>query len=90
MERKQYDVTIKLISQKKPCYSGHKIGDEWKWQDHTPGGMCWAAYNSIFPFAMVLKFGGSFPWQQNSDVVTASCPDGEVVNVFEIRRVPKK
>jgi uncharacterized repeat protein (TIGR04076 family) len=52
--------------------------------------MCWAAYNSIFPFAMVLKFGGSFPWQQNPDVVTASCPDGEVVNVFEIRRVPKK
>ena len=90
MERTQYDVAIKLIGNQRPCHGGHKIGDEWLWQEKTLGGMCWAAYNSIFPFALVLKYGGTFPWQQDPDVVTASCPDAEVVNVFELRRLPKR
>ena len=90
MERKQYDVQIKLVSNQKPCHSGHKVGDEWLFQYQTPEGMCFLAYNSIFPFLTVLKFGGTFPWQQDPDVVTASCPDSEVVNVFELRRVPAK
>ena len=84
-----YDVSIKLINNQKPCHNGHKVGDEWLLQDKTPGGICWAAYNSIFPFAIVLKHGGSFPWQTDPEVITASCPDREVVNVFEIRRIPK-
>ena len=90
MERRQYDVAIKLVGNQKPCHGGQKVGDEWLWQDKTPGGLCWAAYNSIFPFALTLKYGGSFPWQENPDVITASCPDGEVVNVFELRRMPRK
>ncbi|MFC1921627.1 TIGR04076 family protein [Chloroflexota bacterium] len=85
-----YNVSIKLIGNQKPCHNGHKVGDEWLWDDKTPGGLCWAAYNAIFPFALVLKFGGQFPWQDNPDVVTASCPDSEVVNRFEIRRIPEK
>lgn len=90
MERKQYDVSIKLISNRKPCNIGHKVGEEWLLQYKTPDGLCWAAYNAIFPFAIVLKYGGSFPWQKDPDVITASCPDQEVVNVFEIRRIPRK
>ncbi len=90
MERKQYDVVIKLIGNQNPCHIGHKVGDEWLFQYKTPGNMCSLAYNSIFPFALVLKFGGTFPWQKDPDVVTASCPDQEVVNVFELRRVPAK
>jgi len=85
-----YDVRIKLIGNQKPCHSGHKIGEEWLFQDRIPAGICWAAYNSIFPFAAVLKYGGSFPWQTDPDVVTACCPDGEVVNVFELRRIPRE
>ena len=89
VERKQYDVAIKLISNKGPCHGGHKVGDKWLWQEKTPGGICWAAYNAIFPFGIVLKYGGSFPWQEDTEVITASCPDGEVVNVFELRRVAR-
>jgi uncharacterized repeat protein (TIGR04076 family) len=90
MAAKQYDLVIKLVSNQRSCPSGHKVGDEWLWQDQTPSGLCWAAYNAIFPFAIVLKYGGTFPWQQDPDVITASCPDHEVVNVFEIRRTPRK
>jgi uncharacterized repeat protein (TIGR04076 family) len=52
-----YDVCIKLIGNQKPCHIGHKVGDEWLLRDKTPGGICWAAYHSIFPFAIVLKHG---------------------------------
>jgi uncharacterized repeat protein (TIGR04076 family) len=85
-----YDVSIKLIGNQQPCHNGHQIGDEWILGNKTPGGICWAAYNSIFPFALVLKHGGSFPWQSDPNVMTVSCPDCEVVNVFELRRVPGK
>jgi uncharacterized repeat protein (TIGR04076 family) len=84
-----YDIKIRLTGNNRPCHTGHKVGDEWLWKDKTPEGLCWAAYNAIFPFAIVLKYGGTFPWQNDPDVITASCPDHEVVNVFEIRRIRK-
>lgn len=90
MERKDYDVVIKLVSNQRPCHFGHKIGDEWTFQYQTPAGLCSLAYNAILPFIMVLRFGGTFPWQEEPDVVQASCPDPEVHNVFELRRVPRK
>ncbi len=90
MPPKQYDVRIKLISNQRPCNIGHKVGEEWLWEYKVPGGLCWFAYNAILPFAAVLKYGGTFPWQKDPDVITASCPDAEVVNVFELRRVPRK
>lgn len=89
MAAKEYEVVIKLVANKKPCYSGLKIGDEWVY-DFQPLQMCGFAYNSIFPFALVMKTGGTFPWQQDPNVVIASCPDAEVVNTFEIRRRVRK
>ena len=83
-----YDVKIRLIGNRSPCHSGHKVGDEWLWQDKAPAGLCFAAYNSLYPFALVLRYGGRFPWQEDPDAVTMSCPDADVVNRFELRRVP--
>ena len=85
-----FDVLIKLIGNNEPCHSGHQVGEEWLWKDKTPENMCFAAYNSIYPFALVLKYGGKFPWQDDPNVVVASCPDPGVVNRFEITRIPEK
>ena len=86
METKQYDVRIKLIGNQSPCHSGHKVGDEWVFDYMTPGGMCSLAYNAIYPVALTLQFGGTFPWQEDPDVVEVACPDGQVNNIFELRR----
>jgi uncharacterized repeat protein (TIGR04076 family) len=61
MEAKAYEVRIKLITNQSPCHSGHKIGDEWIFDYMTPGGMCGLAYNAIYPVALTLQFGGTFP-----------------------------
>jgi uncharacterized repeat protein (TIGR04076 family) len=90
MIKKQYEVTIKLVRNNAPCHFGHKIGDEWVFDNRTPAGMCSSAYNAVYPMALVLLTGGSFPWQQDPDVMTVACPDPEVNNIFEIRRKLKK
>jgi uncharacterized repeat protein (TIGR04076 family) len=38
----------------------------------------------------VLQYGGKFPWQEDPDVITVSCPDSNVLNQFEIKRVLRK
>jgi uncharacterized repeat protein (TIGR04076 family) len=90
METKQYKVVIKLVGNQMPCHIGHQVGDEWVFDYMTPGGICSLAYNAIYPIALALQFGATFPWQDDPDVIQASCPDAEVNNVFELRRVPKE
>ena len=86
MAIKQYDVVIKLISNQHPCHSGHKIGDEWVFEYMTPPNMCSLAYNTLYPVALALSTGGTFPWQEDTDVISIACPDGDVRNIFELRR----
>ena len=90
MPEKQYEVIIKLIRNRAPCHSGHKIGDAWVFDYKTPAGMCTFAYNTIYPAALAFKLGATFPWQEDPDVITISCPDPEVNNIFELRRKIKK
>jgi len=86
METKVYEVVIRLVANQRPCHAGHKIGDEWVFNYFTPPGMCGLAFNALYPVALALQFGATFPWQEDPDVITVSCPDAEVNNVFELRR----
>jgi len=90
MPPQEYEVVIKLISNNSPCHYGHKIGDEWVFNYVTPPGMCGLAFNALYPIALAMLYGGSFPWQQDPNVATISCPDVEVQNIFELRRRVKK
>ena len=80
------DVIAKVISQKGTCTAQHKAGDEFVIGQQTPPNLCSWAFYSLFPFAQVLKFGGSFPWQQDRNKTTIACPDPESQVVFELRR----
>jgi uncharacterized repeat protein (TIGR04076 family) len=84
---KQYKVVAKIVSQKGTCVAGHKVGDEFTIGDCTSSGMCSWAFYTIFPFATVLQFGGSFPWENNADKAVVACPDLENTVVFELRRM---
>lgn len=80
------DIIARIISQKGACSAGHKEGDEFVIGQKSPSGMCtWALY-TIFPFAEVLQFGGSFPWESDPDKTTVACPDPLNPVVFELRR----
>lgn len=88
----QYDVSIKVISQKGVCHAEHKVGDEWVMRGHpkTPGGICLGAFDSLHAEAKLLMFGGVFPWEPDPDAITVACPDGDNPVIFEVRRLREK
>jgi uncharacterized repeat protein (TIGR04076 family) len=90
MMAESYTVTITLVSNNRPCHAGHQIGQAWSYDYLTPAGMCSSAWHTVYPWAMAIASGGVFTWQENPDVMRVSCPDCEVQNVFELRRVPRR
>ncbi len=79
------DVIAKVTSQKGTCAAGHRAGDEFVIGQQTTAGLCSWAFYSLFPFAEVLQFGGSFPWEDEGKA-TVACPDPDNPVVFELRR----
>ncbi len=80
------EVIAKVISQKGTCTAGHRVGQEFVIAQETPPKLCSWAFYSLFPFAQVLQFGGSFPWEQDKDKAVVACPDADNPVVFELRR----
>ena len=80
------DVIAKVISQKGTCEAGHVVGDEFIIGQETQAGICSWAFYTLFPFAVVLQFGGSFPWERDPNKATIACPDPANPVVFELRR----
>ena len=85
-----FDIEITVVSQKGTCGAGHKVGDKWTVNIHTPGGICISAYEAMESNINVLKFGGSYPWSNEKDVTRVVCPDPQNPVVFEVRRIKKK
>jgi uncharacterized repeat protein (TIGR04076 family) len=48
--------------------------------------MCSWAFYTVYPFAQVLQFGASFPWEPEADAARVACPDPDNPVVFELRR----
>ena len=82
------DIIARVISQKGTCVAGHKVGDEFVIGQEAPPSICSWAFCSMFPFAEVLQFGGSFPWEADPNKATVACPDPTNPVVFELRRQP--
>ena len=85
----QFQVKARVLSQKGSCAAGHSTGDEFAIGDSTPSSMCSWAFYTIFPFATVLLFGGSFPWEDDPDKAIVACPDSANPVVFQLQRISK-
>lgn len=81
-----HTIVAKIISQKGTCEAGHRVGDEFVIGQSTPPGMCSWAFYTLFPFAEVLQFGGSFPWEKDPAKAIVACPDADNPIVFELSR----
>ncbi len=49
--------------------------------------MCSSAYDTVIPFARILRYGGELPWADDKDVLLLSCPDPNVQVIYEVRRL---
>ena len=79
--------TIKEV--KGHCHAGHEVGDKIELDAHDSGGLCGFFYHDIFPYIIMLQFGGSFPdtWSEDPDVVEWECPDRTNAVKIEVRRI---
>ncbi len=80
------EIIARVVSQKGTCEAGHRVGDEFHLEGNTPSGMCSWAFYTLFPFAKVLQYGGSFPWENDPNKAIVACPDNANPVVFELRR----
>ncbi len=85
-ETYKVNITIKEFTKKK-CPGEHKVGDSWLYEGKTLGGMCSSAYDTVIPFARILRYGGELPWAADKDVLLLSCPDPNVQAIYEVRRL---
>jgi len=70
------------------CSAGHKVGDQFELSGHNTAGMCGFFYHDIFPYIIMLQFGGAFPAEWGDpDVVELECMDRANVVKIELRRI---
>jgi uncharacterized repeat protein (TIGR04076 family) len=77
--------TVKSV--KGNCSWGHEAGDTFVVDCHDTAGLCGFLYHDIFPYLVMLQFGGGFPEEWGDpDVVTVGCTDRENLVTLELRR----
>ncbi|MFX1446241.1 MAG: TIGR04076 family protein [Promethearchaeota archaeon] len=84
-----YKIIGTIKSVKGFCTAGHKMGDQIELSGHETGGLCGFFYHDIFPYIIMLQFGGSFPekWVSDPDIVELECMDRFNVVKIELRRI---
>ncbi len=60
-EKKVYPVRMTVTEAHPTCAAGHKVGDEWIWEDTTPPGICSSVFACSFNAYLGLRFGGKEP-----------------------------
>jgi len=78
--------TIKAV--KGSCSAGHKVGDQLELGGHSAGGLCGFLYHSVFPYLIMLQFGGGYPAEWGDpDVIELDCVDKMNTVTIELRRI---
>ena len=50
-----------IISVKGRCWMGQKAGDTFELSGNKTGGLCGHLFHTIYPYLIMLEYGGSFP-----------------------------
>ncbi len=53
----------------------------------TPEGICLGSFNSSMPYLTALRFGASFPWEQEEGTIIIGCPVHVNQVVWRLRRI---
>jgi uncharacterized repeat protein (TIGR04076 family) len=78
--------TVKAV--KGTCEAGHKAGDEIALSGLSSGGLCGYLYHDIFPYIVMLEYGGGFPEEWgNPEEIEFDCVDKENAVTVLLRRI---
>lgn len=83
-----YRVVGTIKSVKGHCNAGHTVGQQIELSGHNTGGICGFFYHDIFPYVIMLQFGGEFPVEWGGpDVVELECMDRWNAVKIELKRI---
>ncbi len=83
-----YRVEGEILSAKGTCSCGHKQGDVFCLSAHDTAGLCGFFYHAIFPYVVMLQFGGGFPPEWGDpEVVELECMDKLNTVRMRLRRI---
>ena len=83
-----FQVEGEIIAVKGNCTWGHKVGDKFDLSCHNTAGLCGFFYHDIFPYIIMLQFGGGFPREwTDSEVVKLECMDRMNAVKIRLRRI---
>lgn len=80
-------VRMRIVSIAGRCPNGHQVGEEYVVERTTPSGVCLGSFGACLPYLTALRFGASFPWEQEEGVISIGCPDHENAVVWRLERV---
>jgi uncharacterized repeat protein (TIGR04076 family) len=83
---KKNQICVKVTSTKGNCRANVKVGDTFIVSPIETGGLCGAAYHSIFPMIFALTCDGNSRQGDNPNKVETCCPDHKNLVTFEITR----
>lgn len=72
------------------CPNNHRVGDEYVVGSHTSKGICIGAFGACLPYITTLRWGESFPWEDDPSTLILGCPDCENQVVWRLEVVPSK
>lgn len=71
-----FKVEGEILAVKGTCSWGHRVGEKFDLSGHDTAGLCGFFYHDIFPYIIMLQFGGGFPQEWGGpDVVELECMD---------------
>jgi uncharacterized repeat protein (TIGR04076 family) len=83
-----FRVMARILEVKGFCTAGHKAGDELEVSGFDSGGLCGFFYHDIFPYLVMLQFGGGFPREWGDpDVLELGCLDKTNNVILQLRRI---
>jgi uncharacterized repeat protein (TIGR04076 family) len=84
-----FRVEGEILSVKGKCNCDHRAGEKYDLSGHNTAGLCGFFYHDIFPYIIMLQFGGGFPIEWGGpDVLELECMDRK--NVVRIRLTRQK
>ena len=84
-EQLGYRIIGTITGLKGNCSAGHKVGDKFELSGYSSDGLCGFFYHDIYPYLIMLQFGGNFPWG-DPDKMTLECMDRTNVLAIELHR----
>jgi len=83
-------ILIKIIDVKGKCHMQLKKSQVFKMNLGDYPQICPEAFDDLYPYLCILRYGGTAPWGKDKDFCLVQCADDVNKVTYELKRIPKR